>query len=1670
MMAMTMEYRDVAGFLNSIEDDAINKEHINAVSAFLEKNKRQLLELQLGSNESTKYNDNNDTKRVIARKILGYDYDFEGSNEYNLNEFLEKELLERNSMVDIMVDLNTRRHICDRYIPDLNVNNAKNEDSLTGRISTVIDVLLNTLTATNSVDECVLQCMDHLEELHLDNEDTIQDIIDLIINYNILYCFKLLKLLTLYIINRNVAVSLTQKWFSNFSEIVNQVTLISSTHSNRRFLDNTERSMVDTLFIAKLESTISIVSIVFLGLSSAREDSNLNMDTDFLHDVATFKLIHSVLLDEMHKKRMPIVLYMWSFILCAKSIIAEDDSDEITSINELDFIRKCFPQDSIHSMSILFAKNAEDIGLLAKFLETSNCIRNDNIFTTLFASFMTLSVNFIPFTASTTKIIKSVLNDLPRGVIENFISNNAFITKFDTIKAKLPLIDEGLLPFINLTSINEELAEFNWEAFGSYAVKMPLGSIDYDVADRSNSNDSSTLEQIQLSSEVLVKPPFEQDDDVLMPLPKSTKAFIVADVPAITSGKEHTKDSIVKYNSEDGSSNFTTNNVTNETLLVFDYQYNGWSLLGRILQNLSILYTVKGNDINYEQKEFMIAAISLLSNIMSSTIPVDHSIKILESLSSQLSKPRDDDLISVVFKIFERALHKRNYELLCICASFTNVLVRRFPHFVWAYLSTSDLLDHYGKSGLVNIILGSIELTNGEYDFTISIAKMTVGLIDDAVTTSLYSDSGVPLKTKKSILSNLIVHLLNVYESFQFWKYSKSIEQRFELSLELTKAFSKILYFVHGIDSETPPESKITNVLSKAADTITNAFLVPDSYDPPVVISLINTITSPKNKTIYIFGNGLFDELYDHVVQKAYDLANLLVSIRGVSKLNASSLERMLFCQSPKLIDIYLTKSTLKISIVKLLNSLVGVPWSSEYPFLYSYLGHTYSEKFLSSIIKDLTTTLQDYQLAKTLYVFFGTLIRSKQDGLSILFLTGRAPDKAISSSLKNTSKDNQISILNVLKNNAKKMDQYPETTCCYLLEAISYAFNTWSNARNLDEDNDFIVSLLNKLENLMDATVGTNSSDDSQVTHDKELKRRYKLIARIVEIFALYIFTSKNPNSDLMSLLESDKIVPHLQKFFLIEGYQSDLQTNLEKNISEIWNKAELSMFALSPIAKTFINFDDNIFDISILDQCLGNDSSWTGTDSIRNQIIDASSNLQSTVAQVAAAKSWGALITAFIKRKNSIVPECYMSLLSDLLQYNIEYCVEAPIFTDVYMERLELVFFFLYNIHNNGQQLPDKNIQKLLAQLLEILKSPEVNFLTNIPENTGSLLYRPILRSILLLLSMVKDGPQFVELNADLLIQTNEESFCKGLYLLFSNILSEINSMKATSGQYSIANIDEKIQDISLLLNIVVKTQELNPSSEFNSIFASSLYEVGTLQVMLNLYSSSHLYLVNDEPILGQLSLSIIAELCMIREVAEKLITNGLFTVLVESPLSVALQRNAIKTSSQPRIHYIWSNGLLSITLILLSNFGSKILPETYLFISYFSNQIGNVLSSWFDSNMSVSTALVNETKQIILLQKMLEAINKVNSVSTSRNNSTVQNPDNVKQIPGLVSEQDYKQLNSALKKLLTHPKYLNSRIVASTTDEQHMLEEISRRNELSTIISNQIKEIQDLLFETL
>ena len=321
-----------------------------------------------------------------------------------------------------------------------------------------------------------------------------------------------------------------------------------------------------------------------------------------------------------------------------------------------------------------------------------------------------------------------------------------------------------------------------------------------------------------------------------------------------------------------------------------------------------------------------------------------------------------------------------------------------------------------------------------------------------------------------------------------------------------------------------------------------------------------------------------------------------------------------------------------------------------------------------------------------------------------------------------------------------------------------------------------------------------------------------------------------------------------------------------------------------------------------------------------------------------------------------------------------------------------------------------------------------------------------------------------------SDQLLEFFESVFSKGVYLILSNILCQINkcSTRSSNADHAtqIANLEENTQDLLLLLSLFKKITNLNPSKKFNVILASSLNEVGTLKVILNLYSSAHLVRINDEPVLGQITLTFISELCSIEQIADTFINSGLYTVLLESPLSVAIQQGDIKPELSPRLHNIWSNGLLSIILLLLSQLGIKVLPETCLFVSYFGKQIKSTIYNWGDNKLAVSSSLIKETNQLVLLQKMLNLLNYQELLSESKNSDDKDRV--VELVIGLDSDYDKKRLSAALSKFLTHPKYLNSRIIPTTLEEQQLLEDESKRLEFVKGISRDIRTLQDSLFK--
>lgn len=1420
---------------------------------------------------------------------------------------------------------------------------------------------------------------------------------------NLIYATNTLKLLTNLMLNVELPTKIVNQWFTFLDETRYKLVLMKDVTSS-----------IPELISRKIESLVVVNTILILGLDS--RSSSISLNSPYFTDADCFKHIHEILeQDPTH----PVVLYMWSFVLFTKSLLLEENPE-----SELEFVQHVFGKTPVSRETAIFAARAERTGVLKAITSMAESLASESFYSAIISSFLTFALNFIPMNAQTSAMIKEVLLRAPQEFVEKFLASDEFEKHLTILRAKLPLIEEALLPLVNISAVHTQFANFEWRELNTYTTKFKLGELDYDLVD--DEVGTSNMDLIVLKKEALVKPYLKTSQNALISIPEDTRGKIL---PTPTRG--------------------------DEDVIVFLYNYNGWSVLGYILQSICDTYIEKSDGLDDPSQYLLVAILELVTNVVSKRTPFERSIDIVEHLSSYT---RDNNIATVIFKIFEHSLHRRNYEVICVCSKFVLSLFGNFPQIVWSHWARSVLLDRNGKTGMANIVLGSIELPLGNYEFTITLIKLTNEMVTESV--SLKSD--FPLKTKRDLLDKLIIHLLDVYESYQFWKYTNVI-QRFELGFHLNSLFTKVLYNVYGVDPTSSPEEKVTSVLAAPGSRILESFLDAKSPDVRAAKSLLNILQSPLNSQISLLGDRAFGYLYLRLVKHSYELAFLLIAIRGSLKMPPSTLEKMIFGESSNLVDIYNSIPSSKRHVIKLFKSLVEVPWTDDYLFLLSYLGERHSKVLLNSISFDLKDPLADHKLAKDIYMFFSALMESKQDGLSILFLTGQ-----VASNEDGECKDRPSgskSILSVLKKNALHLDALPESVGCCLLDAIAYAFNTWANAKDSKADSEFITALLNHLRNFHPDSV---SSEEETVA----MSGKYKLISRVVEIFALYLFTSTDVDSQIFQLLNQQDLASIVNPFFEIDGYNEVLHKNLHRKFEEKWPKLKLSSFTLSPLFQTAASSNEMVFAIPLMDQYFGNDEKWTGTEGLsgyRDEVIESSSNLQYVSHQIAAAKAWGALLTTFVKKTTQPLKSTFIDLVSHFLKVNIECGIKSSLFTQVYCERLELSFYVLYAFQKRAEPIPEKKLLTLLNQLITIFKSDEVNYLGNISYSRNRNFYLPVLRSVLILLDLVPVGPHFVDLVSDELLEFFELSFCKGFHLILSEILSDISTSTSNGKQVIVYNMAPRIQDLFLLLSLLTKIKALKPSDSFNMILASSLNEVGTVKVILSLYSTSHLLKVNDKALLGPLTLTFVSELCSIKSVAEKFITNGLFAVLLESPLSVAIQRGDIKPEAKPSLHNIWSNGLLSIILLLLSEFGHKVLPECCLFVSYYTKQINTAILRWSDNKLAVSTALIKETSQLVLLQKMLTALDYQAYLLNSKTHSAVvEKKTYVELLPGLDTALEKRTLSVALNRLLTHPKYLNSRVVPSSLEEAGLLEDDHTRSEFVKHISREIKKLQESLFK--
>lgn len=1580
-------------------------------------------------------------------------------------------LNERTATVDIISTLIDA--------PDLNPDWTKwlleNPDIRLKLLNNLIDSVHSVVVTSRKVNQ-------NLQNSSGESESSL-DLVHLKNMNDLIYLSKLLKLITDLILNANEIL--------DFDTILNWFNNIDSWSQFCQFDLISVLPDIPYSILLQLTSLININSLLFLGFDTSCHSFSIE-NSSFFNDSKKFIKLQNII--DKNLSTNSLISYCWACILFYKSVLLEtlDENNNMVSSEDKTFLSDYnneYPNVPLNVMFNFFAQRAENLNVFQDIINIATSLKADLTYPIIMASFVSFLMNFIPLTIETTKMIQIVLLYTPSHFIEEFLSSDTFTRKFALLRAKLPLIEDGLIPFINMVTVLPEFANFELKMLTTYATRTKLNDIDYDLLDennigmiedalnnqqRNNSDvvsvhdfvSSNISDLIIMKRETFVKLPFELEKNVMMSIPIDTKGQLVqlssnnrATIAGDTSlvGKEN---SISQKNS--GNITIDDGNVDLD-LIIYSIKYSGWSLIGRILQNISTLYFNNGTNLDNVTKELMLSIIKLTSTIVDSTIiDYDRSQEILSSMSSQITLD-NEDIIAVIFKIYEIALNKRDYSVLVECSKFTNLLTGYYPNLVWSYLIRSTLLEKYGKTGLISTILGTIELPNGRFDFTVNLSVLINLLVEHTLT----RDKTTSERTKKELLQKFTVHFIHVFENCQFWEFS-NLNDRFKLCLNLTSFFSKVLYNVYGIDPTCNTKEKITKTLSQASETIVAFFLENQSTDSYTTKTLLSILTSYTDLEYAAYGDDTFDEDYKDLIISSFKFTNLLVSIRSFLKLSPSVLEQNIFNSISILAQRYINNTLLKNAIIKLFITLVSISWSDSYPFLLSYLGEATARDMFQSVSNDLKSPINDFNLLKDIYIFIGSLLQSKQDGLTVLFLTS----DIITNSCHNengTNVENTIninsdkSIINILKNNVVNINKYPECVSCALLDCISYAFNSWIHSKNLTNDLKFLDILLDKFNSFVPKKLQDIDQGDVQL-----IIEQYRAISKIIEIFALYLYICPQKASSVYKLLDDKNLFAKIKPYFDNTRADKVIQESFVNQFNSTYPSYTLNKFRVTQFPSSINRAENCVFNLELMNKWFKDDKRWCGSikePGFFQKVKSIAFNIQYDHYRISAAKSWGAFITSYIKI-NDTPNAHFIDIIIHFLEMNSQIKSSEDSYSQLYHERVELVFYILYFCQKSGCDVAIGKLLQMLKLLIITFKSSEINYfekiMTSLPKNE----YRTVIRCVLIVLSLVKDSKKFVELASDQLLEFFEWAFSRGICLILHKMLTDISNPLKSQREMSMFMIEEKIQDISLLMRLFTVIKSFNPPKNFNNILASSLCESGTIQVILNLYSNAHLLQDNSQNVSGNLALNIISELCTVSEIADQFIRNGLFVTLLESPLSVIIQRGNVRPEDNLVLHDIWSNGLLPVILLLLSIFGRSVLAETCVFLKYFDKQVQFSVASWTNSKLTISTALIRETSQLIMLQKMLEALDYQEYLRNNYNDSKQTENDSLGLIYGLDEEYERSDLYDTLGNLLTHPKYLNSRIVAMTIEEKEKLDNPLLREQLVNEINNDIKELQQAL----
>ncbi|KAL9129241.1 MAG: hypothetical protein Q9217_002253 [Psora testacea] len=1047
-------------------------------------------------------------------------------------------------------------------------------------------------------------------------------------------------------------------------------------------------------------------------------------------------------------------------------------------------------------------------------------------------------------------------------------------------------------------------------------------------------------------------------------------------------------------------------------VVAWNYEYSGLTYIGKVLQCASTEIISNESANATISSDIVSEAISFITSmLLSATKKVSterNPVNIVESALSILGQAsdgldRNQDVISVIFQIFENELHKPpkaaedqdSLGVLVQSVHFAHALLPVMPDRIWPFLGRSGLLGIDEEVGRLSAVISTYELVVGRYEFLLGCVRLFDALIEDVVTNAVLRKTpnkaitrfgyvntlgaGVSQLTMEKVLLSLQRMMIDVLESMRNWRFINE-EDRAELGSWLCNIFERLLKYCFKVNDDSNPSSRLTGALLPAANIILDVYLSTSKTDLAIKPLLqvcceglvIPSTSLPSLEARYCIAQSTAALRFFHT----------LIQTKVYLRRSLSHLEEHLFNAAGLFARLYAAHEAYKLPVINVFDALVRSASGNKEqpPSLLGHVGQENADHFLQ-MLSAFDQPVNNDELVIAIWRFFAAIVSNRQPWFAHFILTGttpRASMKANNGSSLNKPGLNEP-ILNIAFESLRNIEKMNPQKALAMLEFVALAADFWPFVLTAIESHpDFLRSISEYASRIgLLANSGRDLSNKASADYT-----RLRMAAHVANILAMYTHRTQQEGNPKFARM----LIPHLnylsKNAINTLSYNSSLHGNLRQNFANKFEGCHLTDFKRTTMAPASLG-DSYYYDIDLANKMLAFEPAWASRrrQGFAEELRRANINLSVVESQIALFQSWKALLVELsaVLATEAKFQKIMAQAAADCLRANTENNLPEAFFGKIAQSRADLAFTMLESLNE---------VKSTVSEAREVLPVAFSALHGHGPDLSSALeaedaeYHRMLLKLLYLAVQVhIHQGT----LTPDPKISANKpppDSWC-GTTNATTRTVLEIISTFIAQGFRSLTTLIHGSphlvypSDFCLLTALFRSCLRIPGLTRNSEHLLNAFADTQIPRCAATLLSWSHQLAAStsDDPIYGEISTLFLLELSTVPALAESLAVEGVLSHILTTNLIRLLQERAFGPSDHPpRMYAIWSRGILPLFLNLLLSVGPPMAAEVAAALNTFPHQLQRASEAF---NTSSGEFVANHpTNDIITLPMAQEA----------------------------------------------------------------------------------------------